>query len=181
VCCDECSLWYHKSCIEMCTPNYDRLQDSNVSWSCCKCHTANFHTSLFRSYMVDVVGENMFSVLAEHNTEDSIASADSSFNPHMFSSPKNTQPSSSSSSTIPHLRRSEQVSKSHSHSWSTKGSSTQSQCTTLPAKKQNWTTVVINCNCAPGKRAAIANVIDYMDPDCSILTETKIDNGEHTS
>jgi len=88
VCCDECSLWYHKSCIEMCTPDYEQLQNSNVSWLCCKCYTANYHVGLFRSYTVDTVGENMFSVLAEDNSEDSIATANSSFNPHMFSSPK---------------------------------------------------------------------------------------------
>ena len=30
VCCDECSIWYHRSCLEMCTKDYSLLQRSNV-------------------------------------------------------------------------------------------------------------------------------------------------------
>ena len=37
VCCDCCSVWHHKSCIELCTTDYELLQRSNVQWMCCKC------------------------------------------------------------------------------------------------------------------------------------------------
>ena len=37
VCCDCCSVWRHKSCIELCTTYYELLQRSNVQWMCCKC------------------------------------------------------------------------------------------------------------------------------------------------
>ncbi|CAC5376108.1 unnamed protein product [Mytilus coruscus] len=36
VCCDDCNIWHHKSCIELCSTDYDLLQRSNVQWLCCK-------------------------------------------------------------------------------------------------------------------------------------------------
>ena len=33
VCCTCCSVWHHKSCIELCTTDYELLQRSNVQWS----------------------------------------------------------------------------------------------------------------------------------------------------
>ena len=32
VCCDDCSIWYHKSCISMPSTDYDNLED--FSWHC---------------------------------------------------------------------------------------------------------------------------------------------------
>ena len=42
VCCDDCSIWYHKSCISMPSTDYDNLED--FSWHCimdgwCACWT----------------------------------------------------------------------------------------------------------------------------------------------
>ena len=39
VACDECSIWYHKSCLEMSTSKFQNLNCSNVSWICMKCCT----------------------------------------------------------------------------------------------------------------------------------------------
>ncbi|CAC5403544.1 unnamed protein product [Mytilus coruscus] len=37
VCCDECDIWHHRSCIELCTVDYKLLQRSKIQWLCCKC------------------------------------------------------------------------------------------------------------------------------------------------
>ena len=50
VCCDDCSIWHHKSCIELCTQDYELLERSNVQWLCCKCESINVSTFTFRSY-----------------------------------------------------------------------------------------------------------------------------------
>jgi hypothetical protein len=52
VCCDECSIWYHRSCLEMCTKDYSLLQRSNVQWLCCRCQTLNISSFTFRSFEI---------------------------------------------------------------------------------------------------------------------------------
>ena len=47
VCCDDCSIWYHKSCISMPSTDYDNLED--FSWHCIKCRTPLSHDT-FHSY-----------------------------------------------------------------------------------------------------------------------------------
>ena len=44
VCCDDCNVWHHKSCFELCIPDYELLQRSNVQWYCCKCESLNVDT-----------------------------------------------------------------------------------------------------------------------------------------
>ena len=49
--CDECDIWYHKSCYEFGDETFSALGKSNVSWICWKCGSQNLsrniaHTSL---------------------------------------------------------------------------------------------------------------------------------------
>ena len=43
-------------------------------------------------------------------------------------------------------------------------------------KKGNWCTLIINANGVLNKKAEIAAIIDYCDPDLMLFTETKIDS-----
>ena len=43
-------------------------------------------------------------------------------------------------------------------------------------KKGNWRTLIINANGVLNKKAEIAAIIDYCDPDLMLFTETKIDS-----
>ena len=45
VCCDSCSIWYHKGCLGMNTLVYQGLH--NVSWECDHCGLPNFSTCIF--------------------------------------------------------------------------------------------------------------------------------------
>ena len=47
ICCDQCSIWIHRSCVEMCSADYRVLCHSNVQWICCKCETINISTFTF--------------------------------------------------------------------------------------------------------------------------------------
>ena len=47
ICCDDCSIWHHRICIELCSADYELLQKSNMQWLCRKCESINVTTSHF--------------------------------------------------------------------------------------------------------------------------------------
>jgi hypothetical protein len=53
VCCDSCNIWHHKSCIELCTEDYELFQKSNVQWICCKCKSINDTSLKYHTYEID--------------------------------------------------------------------------------------------------------------------------------
>ena len=53
VCCDDCSMWHHKSCLEMGTAEFDLLDSSDVKWQCCKCDNVNINSFSYHSYSLD--------------------------------------------------------------------------------------------------------------------------------
>ena len=89
LCCDSCSLWYHKTCLSMASDDYARLEENaSMSWHCLKCHTPLSDTYL--SY--DIPVENMFDTLASIPGDDTVfnrstVSASSPLAPLRHSSP----------------------------------------------------------------------------------------------
>ena len=95
ICCDTCDVWYHSHCLECTNTDITLLQNTNVSWICCKCNTPNVDSFSFHSY--DLESFNLFSVLnATENTScfPIQSSLDSTFSPIKHSSPKFRFPSS---------------------------------------------------------------------------------------
>ena len=88
VACDECSIWYHKSCLEMSTSKFQNLNCSNVSWICMKCCTMNTEPHLFNSF--EIILENSFAPLDDNVISNTIDSIDSLFSPTYASSPQFT-------------------------------------------------------------------------------------------
>ncbi|CAG2256710.1 unnamed protein product [Mytilus edulis] len=86
VCCDDCNIWHHRSCIELCSHDYELLHRSNVQWMCCKCESMNVDSFTYHSF--ELYTTNMFSPLSR--TDFSIDSDlnTSVFNPVHTSSPK---------------------------------------------------------------------------------------------
>ena len=89
VACDECSIWYHKSCLEMSTSKFQNLNCSNVSWICMKCCTMNTEPHLFNSF--EIILENSFAPLDDNVISNTIDSIDSLFSPTYASSPQFTR------------------------------------------------------------------------------------------
>ena len=54
VCCDNCEVWFHKTCLSLNTSSFKNIQDSNVSWICNKCNFTNSESSLFQSYNLEL-------------------------------------------------------------------------------------------------------------------------------
>ena len=83
ICCNQCDIWYHSNCLELCAGNSNIHQQSNMSWLCCKCNTQNIDSFTFHSYEFDL--SNHFSVLSNSGYGDieSILSPDSVFSPKL--------------------------------------------------------------------------------------------------
>ena len=165
LCCDTCDIWYHKSCLGLCTEAFKHLEDHNeLSYVCNKCDHMNYATGLYHSYELEL--SNYFEPLSSiqspndsrriHSLSDTQGS--NTFAPRSHSSPKVHSPRSPASQR-------------------TTGDTTNP---TLP-KSNNFRTVVMNCNSVTGKVAALANLINYTDPDVIMMCETKIDSSVATS
>ena len=173
VACDNCEVWFHRSCADISKSGYRKLSEVDVSWRCHRCcHTNSLNSHLF-SYEIDL--SNRFSILSEaseptdvHNT--SVQSHISSFSPNVFSTP--TGPIGQSSRALP---RSKQFSSSCSHDSVNNSIHISGQCNHAKAHN-SWRSLVVNCNSIAGKRAELANLINYTDPDVLISTETKLDD-----
>ena len=84
VCCDCCSVWHHRSCIELCSTDYELLQRSNVQWMCCKCDSLNVSSFTYHSYEIENVSYYE-PLTTDLSYTDSFMS---SFSPLKTSSPK---------------------------------------------------------------------------------------------
>ena len=87
VCCNNCSVWYHKSCEDLSSKNMSYLGRSSVIWHCCKCDSINVDSFTLNSF--ELYTSNVFAPLSEVDTSlDSVTS--SCFSPLHTSSPQST-------------------------------------------------------------------------------------------
>ena len=97
VACDECSVWFHKTCMELNSHDLELLQRSHVQWICFKCDSMNCDSFTFTSF---TCSSNMFGPLSE--PEDySLGSLHSgtSFSPIKASTPRKRTDSQRQSQT----------------------------------------------------------------------------------
>ena len=91
LCCDECDVWLHKSCLHMRTTAYHDLETNvDINWYCPRCKTRN--SSLYHSYEFSISTRNSFSVLSSIR-EDDVFTSPPSGRPIAQSSPLGTQQS----------------------------------------------------------------------------------------
>ena len=149
VCCDGCDVWHHKSCIELCSADFDLLQRSHVQWMCCKCDSINVDSFSFHSYDLD---SNYYSPIQDQNI--TLESVNSVFSPLKASSPRLSDRSGSVRTNS---------SKSHSESSNTS--------LKLPHKR-NLRTININCRSIRDKASEFTAALDYLKPDIVCGTES---------
>ena len=65
-------MWYHKSCIDLCTAELDSIGKDNVVWLCCKCETINHSSLLFHAFELNL--HNNYSILTDVNINSTISS-----------------------------------------------------------------------------------------------------------
>lgn len=152
VCCDECSVWHHKSCMELCTKDYSLLQRSYVQWLCCKCNSLTVSSFSFRSFDVD---QNYYAPIQDPNvTVDSVSS--SVFSPMKTSSPISNNRSRSSVRTISESSRLKSTNSDSLHH----------------SKKNNLRILNINCRSIIDKKSEFAAMLEYLKPDIVCGTES---------
>lgn len=145
VCCDACDNWHHKSCIEMCTHDYELLNRPNVQWLCCKCESINISTFTFRSYELELT--NVYEPISDTNiTLESVSSA---FSPLKASSPK--------------LKNNSQHSQHRTHPSSERTTSS-SNPYDIPTKR-NLRVMTVNCRSIKDKRSELEAALHYLKPD----------------
>ena len=87
VCCDDCSIWFHETCVSVETSLYEDLQQSNVSWLCNRCDYTNTDINVYHSYELTTSDqfEALNSISGTSNLSDS--SGVSVFSPNVYSTP----------------------------------------------------------------------------------------------
>ena len=147
LCCDGCNIWYHKSCIDLCTAELDSIGKDNVVWLCCKCETRNHISTLFHAFKIDL--HNNYSILNDLNnnsTVSSITSPTAIFQPQTQSSPNTAR----------------------------RTKTTGSRNYGITPKRNNWFALVVNCN-SKQKASELEAVTNYIYPDVIIGTESKLE------
>ena len=174
--CENCDVWYHKSCIDLNTLDFNDLVNRNVTWICYKCHTHNYSCNLFHSYELDPISptQNRFAVL----DNESVFSSPMPGSQLLPSRPRHSSPKTPTQPTAPSHASLPSVSSISSYSSSNATSNghpprTEDQ---LCAKKNNWRTLTVNCNGVANKQAELQHIIEYTNPDVLLLTETKVDS-----
>ena len=167
VCCDDCSLWYHKSCISMRSADYDKLE--SLSWHCIKCQCPLNSTFTFHSYEISTA--NRFESLSTIPGDDSVfmpslSSLSSPGTPRWQSSPYSVKGSKSKSSA-----------KS-----SANNGDDPSQSTSLPRKPHNNLRIlIINSNGIRARKAELEHATEYIKPEIILINETKLDKNINSS
>ena len=108
VCCDGCSLWHHRSCMEMYSDDDNLLNRSNVQWHYCKCDNINVSSFTYHSYYIDITNNFYYPLSDNEISLDSSlvvyppTQQDSCFHPLKASTPKvrNTTESNNFSNSL---------------------------------------------------------------------------------
>ena len=173
VACDNCSVWYHGSCMELCTNDFALLDKSNIQWLCHKCESINVDTFTFRSYSLNC--SNYYAPIQDPNvTIDSIASSNV-FSPLKTSSPTcdNRVPSRNtrSSSNDQAATANEQSYKYPTNQKTKARKLNSSSLYNLPGKN-HLRILTINCQRITNKKAELETALNYIKPDIVCGTES---------
>ena len=155
VACDSCELWHHKSCISLCSEDFNLLERSNVVWKCCKCDSLNCDSFTFHSFELQI--SNTYFPLSQLNNESTLDSFHSKhgFSPLHTSSPKPVNSQNSQRTPRDKLF-----------------STTTSECPYDLPKKQNLRILNINCRSVKENNAEFKTALEYIKPDIICGTES---------
>ena len=162
-CCDQCDTWYHIDCMDMCTPIYEALQGSQVSWICAQCGLPNYASSLFTNSTFEL--SNSFSSLNDD--------CSGPLSPPLASSSPNVVRSQASSSNSNRSGTRSKQSPKAKKSNNTKSNNKKNLRTSLKL-------LVVNFDGLADKAADLGTCIENYNPDVIIGTETHLDSSYYS-
>ena len=189
IACESCDVWYHRSCADLNMSSFNRLASSSQIWICAKCHSSNFSHYPFHYSLLYLTVSNSFDPISALDSDYPIFSPDPSspaFQPKVYSTPTSTfsgsqalntfstpsfGPPTFSSIVTPDLDPSSIATPTEN---SSDGSTVPYSESTVPRKDNNWRTLVINANSIANKKAELAAIAEYCDPDLMLISETKL-------
>ena len=189
IACESCAVWYHRSCADLNMSSFNRLASSSRIWICAKCHSSNFSHYPFHYSLLYLNVSNSFDPISALDSDYPIFSPDPSspaFQPKVYSTPTSTFPGSQALNTFstpsfgpptfssivtPDLDPSSIATPTEN---SSDGSTVPYSESTVPRKDNNWRTLVINANSIANKKAELAAIAEYCDPDLMLVSETKL-------
>ena len=169
--------------------SFNRLASSSRIWICAKCHSSNFSHYPFHYSLLYLTVSNSFDPISALDSDYPIFSPDPSspaFQPKVYSTPTSTFPGSQALNTFstpsfgpptfssivtPDLDPSSIATPTEN---SSDGSTVPYSESTVPRKDNNWRTLVINANSIANKKAELAAIAEYCDPDLMLISETKL-------
>ena len=167
--CDGCDMWYHKTCISMCTQNYQNLENNSKSYICCRCSHANYYGNL-SSFEVETF--NSFECLSQNTSEILNVTEPHNFKPKYCSSPN--QHKRTNQETISSANNDTIVDTSNNDDSTDTDDPGVNHENALPPKESNFRSLVVNANSVRNKIADIEYLISHSNPDQILLTETKL-------
>ena len=186
--CDNCNVWLHRSCADLSLSGYNKLSNISASWRCYTCNSSNQPGSRYHSYEFEVSNPNDVLSHLPCNSTDQDISLDSNFAGLILD--KCSTPVSNSRSQPNTANSQSQTFNMSMSSFSDRESSRSSRGSRPPehspygpktTNPNNCLSVTINCSGVSGKRAELANLVPYTDPDVLVHTETKLDHTVHPS
>jgi len=181
-CCDGCDLWYHKTCLSMCTQDFEYLENRSISYICYKCNVPNHISNLHHIYEIDTI--NRFSQLSNIN-DDSLSPTNNTnriFIPKYHSSPKGISKARMPAkiTTTDPTEQNETLTDTEDENYNSLEGNAQKP-DEIPDMNKDWRTIVVNANSIRSKQAELEMLIHNLKPDAIIITETKLGNEHNTS
>ena len=171
ICCDQCDVWHHKSCIdEMNSEEFSKLENSASDWNCFKCKSISSSSFTYHSFCLE-------------SSTDAVSFAHSSAST-IPSPPHNPFPPTLKSSTPRPPRSPNSPPTSPPNLSSISSSSSDSSTNPLLRTKEtfgNLRILNINCQGIRGKVSEFKNLLQYTKPDVVCGTESWLHSGVKSS
>ena len=156
--CDSCDMWFHHTCVDIGSSEFEALNRPTVAWICPRCDSINCDSFTYRSYELDC--SNSFLPLQQMSSIESLTSP-VRFAPIHTSSPK--------ISSRFKLNSTNKSNRSASQSPTTK--SNNSSLFDVD-KKTNLRILNVNCQSISSKKQELEAVLHYVKPDIVCGTES---------
>ena len=197
IACDVCDVWFHRSCHSLSVSKFEHLAEN--TWRCYRCQTFLNNSFTYHSYEL-LSDDNLSHYNSKNPSEDKSTSRSNcsntnysprrAFCPPSHSTPESQhhRPTSSNNNNNSHSSSNANISVNHSiiqTSTNLSILSSHGDISSLLKSKgtNNWRTIVLNANGLnmTEKRANLEHLLEYIQPDAIIISETNLTPGTSSS